>query len=236
MNEPGIKVFLVEDDLNFGAILKSYLELNDYDVTWVDDGMRALETFTKDRFGICILDVMLPNVDGFSIARQIRQLQPGVPLIFLTAKTLKADILEGFKIGADDYITKPFDSEVLLYKMKAILKRHGQGTSKKEEPREFLIGEYAFDHFLRIVKWSGESRKISPKEAELLKMLCVNLNDVVPRELALKTIWGDDNYFTTRSMDVFITKLRKYLSKDPRVEIENIHGTGYRLLVKDQIL
>ncbi len=236
MNETGIKVFLVEDDLNFGAILKSYLELNDYDVTWVDDGMQAIDTFTRGRFDICILDVMLPNVDGFSIARQIRQLQPGVPLIFLTAKTLKADILEGFKIGADDYITKPFDSEVLLYKMKAILKRHGQGTSKKEEPREFLIGEYTFDHFLRIVKRDGESRKISPKEAELLKMLCLNLNDVVPRELALKTIWGDDNYFTTRSMDVFITKLRKYLSKDNRVEIENIHGTGYRLLVKDQNL
>ncbi len=236
MNETGIKVFLVEDDLNFGAILKSYLELNDYDVTWVDDGMQAIDTFTRGRFDICILDVMLPNVDGFSIARQIRQLQPGVPLIFLTAKTLKADILEGFKIGADDYITKPFDSEVLLYKMKAILKRHGQGTSKKEEPREFLIGEYTFDHFLRIVKRDSESRKISPKEAELLKMLCLNLNDVVPRELALKTIWGDDNYFTTRSMDVFITKLRKYLSKDNRVEIENIHGTGYRLLVKDQNL
>lgn len=236
MNETGIKVFLVEDDLNFGAILKSYLELNDYDVTWVDDGMQAIDTFTRGRFDICILDVMLPNVDGFSIARQIRQLQPGVPLIFLTAKTLKADILEGFKIGADDYITKPFDSEVLLYKMKAILKRHGQGTSKKEEPREFLIGDYTFDHFLRIVKRDSESRKISPKEAELLKMLCLNLNDVVPRELALKTIWGDDNYFTTRSMDVFITKLRKYLSKDNRVEIENIHGTGYRLLVKDQNL
>ena len=168
MNETGIKVFLVEDDLNFGAILKSYLELNDYDVNWVDDGMQAIDTFNRGRFDICILDVMLPNVDGFSIARQIRQLQPGVPLIFLTAKTLKADILEGFKIGADDYITKPFDSEVLLYKMKAILKRHGQGTSKKEEPRELLIGEYTFDHFLRIVKRDGESRKISPKEAELL--------------------------------------------------------------------
>ena len=233
MNEHGIKVLLVEDDLNFGAILKSYLELNDYIVTWVDDGSQAVDTFSGDKFRLCILDVMLPHVDGFSIARKIRQLEPGIPLIFLTAKTLKADILEGFRIGADDYITKPFDSEVLLYKMKAILKRHGEGTPKKEEPRMFQIGLYTFDHFLRVIKAGEESRKISPKEAELLKMLCLNINDVVPREVALKTIWGDDNYFTTRSMDVFITKLRKYLNKDSKVEIENIHGTGYRLLVKE---
>ncbi len=234
MNENATRVFLVEDDLNFGAILKSYLELNDYEVTWVDDGSKAVETFIKEGFDICILDVMLPHVDGFSIAREIRRLQSGIPLIFLTAKTLKADVLEGFKIGADDYITKPFDSEVLLYKMKAILKRHGQ-SGKKEEQREFQIGKYRFDAFLRVISLGDESRKISPKEAELLKMLCQNMNDVVPRDLALKTIWGDDNYFTTRSMDVFITKLRKYLSQDTDVEIENIHGTGYRLLVKSAL-
>ncbi|MGC8864182.1 MAG: response regulator transcription factor [Bacteroidales bacterium] len=234
MNEKNIRVFLVEDDLNFGAILKSYLELNDYQVTWVDEGKAAIDIFMKGTFDICILDVMLPHVDGFSIGREIRRLQPGLPLIFLTAKTLKADVLEGFKIGADDYITKPFDSEVLLYKMQAILKRHGQ-AGKKEEPREFQIGKYRFDAFLRIISLGDESRKISPKEAELLKMLCQNMNDVVPRDLALKTIWGDDNYFTTRSMDVFITKLRKYLSQDPDVEIENIHGTGYRLLVKSAL-
>lgn len=232
MNQQTIKIFLVEDDLNFGAILQSYLELNDYEVIWVNDGKDAMTAFYQGKFDICILDVMLPNVDGFSIAKEIKHYQPDIPLIFLTAKTLKNDVLEGFKLGADDYITKPFDSDVLLYKIKAILKRHGQ-LSHKEEQREFKIGEYRFDAFLRIITHHGESRKISPKEAELLKMLCINMNDIVPRELALKTIWGDDNYFTTRSMDVFITKLRKYLSKDPNVEIENIHGTGYRLLLKN---
>ena len=234
MSDKPVRVFLVEDDLNFGAILKSYLELNDYEVTWVDDGKQAVDAFLIENFDICILDVMLPQVDGFSIAREIRRLQPSIPLIFLTAKTLKSDVVEGFKIGADDYITKPFDSEVLLYKMKAILKRHGH-KAKKEEQREFVIGKYRFDSFLRIITLDNESRKISPKEAELLKMLCQNMNEVVPRDLALKNIWGDDNYFTTRSMDVFITKLRKYLNQDPDIEIENIHGTGYRLLVKSKL-
>jgi two-component system OmpR family response regulator len=225
-----IKILLVEDDVNFGAILKSYLELSDYDVTWVDDGAHAISTFYSTQFSICILDVMLPNVDGFSIARSIRDTHPNVPLIFLTAKTLKADILEGFKSGADDYVTKPFDSEVLLFKIKAILKRQEPGRTH-QEPKEYAIGKYRFDPFLRTITFENDVRKISPKEAELLKMLSQEKNSVLPRELALKTIWGDDNYYTTRSMDVFITKLRKYLDKDPNVEIENIHGTGYRLLV-----
>lgn len=229
-DQNAIKILLVEDDLNFGAILKSYLELSDYDVTWVDDGANAVSTFYSTRFNICILDVMLPNVDGFSIARSIRETHPDVPLIFLTAKTMKADILEGFKSGADDYITKPFDSEVLLFKIKAILKRQEPGKAQ-HDVKEFTIGKYRFDPFLRTVSFENDVKKISPKEAELLKMLCQEKNNVLPRELALKTIWGDDNYYTTRSMDVFITKLRKYLDRDPNVEIENIHGTGYRLLV-----
>ncbi|MDO9510749.1 MAG: response regulator transcription factor [Bacteroidales bacterium] len=230
MNKP-IKIFLVEDDLNFGAILRSYLELNDYEVTWVDDGAKAIAAFRADVFQLCILDVMLPNTDGFTIGRSIRQTHPVIPLIFLTAKSLKDDILEGFRIGADDYITKPFDSEVLLFKIKAILKRH-EPMRQSEQPREYLIGKYIFNPFLRTLSFESEMRKLSPKETELLKLLCQAMNDVLPREMALKTIWGDDNYFTTRSMDVFITKLRKYLVADSDVEIENIHGSGYRLIVK----
>lgn len=226
-----IKILLVEDDVNFGAILRSYLELNDYEVRWVDDGAKAIPAFRESEYRLCILDVMLPNTDGFTIGRAIRQTHPKIPMIFLTAKTLKDDILEGFKIGADDYITKPFDSEVLLFKIKAILKRH-EPSRDAEQPREYHIGTYVFNPFLRTLLSGSFSRKLSPKETELLKLLCQSMNDVLPREVALKTIWGDDNYFTTRSMDVFITKLRKYLSEDANVEIENIHGSGYRLIVR----
>lgn len=231
MNNYNPNVFLVEDDLNFGAILKSYLELQDFQVTWVDDGRDAIATFLKGQFDICILDVMLPHVDGFTIAREIRKSHPNTPLIFLTAKTLKADIVEGFQSGADDYITKPFDSEVLLFKIRAILKRNAD-TMNRQKQQEFDIASYRFNSHLRTITRGDESKRISPKESDLLRLLCVEMNNVLPRELALKTIWGDDNYFTTRSMDVFVSKLRKYLSDDPRIEIENIHGTGYRLMVK----
>ncbi len=221
-------VFLVEDDLNFGTILKSYLELQDFSVTWVSDGKDAVPTFLKGQYDICILDVMLPHVDGFTIGRTIRSTHPQIPMIFLTAKSLKEDIVEGFKSGADDYITKPFDSEVLLYKMRAILKRNSDSMSKQKQTI-FHIGKFTFDANLRTIGIDDDLKRISPKEAELLRLLCVEMNNILPRELALRTIWGDDNYFTTRSMDVFISKLRKYLSEDPTIEIENIHGTGYRL-------
>lgn len=223
-------IFLVEDDLSFGAVLKSYLEINDYDVTWVDDGKLALDKFRSNSFDLCILDVMLPNIDGFTIAAEIRKLTTDIPLIFLTAKTLKEDILKGYNVGADDYITKPFDTEVLLCKIQAIIKR--QANSLENDETEFTISSYQFDYKLRIISRGEHKQKLSPKEAELLKLLCQNKNQLLSRELALQKIWGEDGYFTARSMDVFITKLRKYLKDDPNTEIKNIHGSGFLLEVR----
>lgn len=231
MKKP-VKVFMVEDDRNFGSVMKSYLEIHDFEVVWVDDGKKAFQEFMAEPFDICILDVMLPHVDGFTIASDIRKINSDIPIIFLTAKTLKADVLHGFKVGADDYVTKPFDSEVLLCKINAIIKRHN--TQKNEEESrtdDFSIGLYHFNFPNRIIVKNGKTQKLSPKEAELLRLLCRNLNNILPREVALKTIWGEDNYFTTRSMDVFITKLRKYLKDDPNIEIINLHGSGFRLEV-----
>ncbi len=223
-------ILLVEDDQNFGSVLKAYLEINDYRVVWVDDGRDAVKAFNDQTFSICVLDVMLPNVDGFTIAENIRKLNQQVPFIFLTAKTLKEDILRGYATGADDYITKPFDSEILLCKIEAILKRKSEVTAEPES-EVYEIGKFSFEYHIRSLKLENNATKLSPKESELLKLLCQYKNNVLPRELALKSIWGDDTYFTTRSMDVFITKLRKYLKDDPGVEIMNVHGNGYRLIV-----
>ncbi len=224
-------IFLVEDDLSFGAVLKSYLELNDYDVTWVDDGKYAVEKFKNGNYHICILDVMLPNIDGFTIGTEIRRIDKNIPMVFLTAKTLKEDILKGYNVGADDYITKPFDTEVLLCKIQAIIKR--QSTEPVNDEILFVLGTYKFDSKLRSISRDGEKQKLSPKEADLLKLLCQNKNELLSRETALRKIWGEDGYFTARSMDVFITKLRKYLKDDPNIEIKNIHGSGFLLEVKD---
>lgn len=221
-----LNIFLLEDDLNFGTVLKSYLEINEFEVTWVDDGKNAISSFKHGDFDICLLDVMLPNIDGFTIAKEIRILEPNMPLVFLTSKTLKTDILEGFKIGADDYITKPFDSELLLMKIRAIIKRNTT-SGAPSEPEKFKIGNYFFNHRYRTLSLGKQIQHLSPKEADLLRMLCLHKNSILPRENALKIIWGADNYFTTRSMDVYITKLRKYLKEDPRLEIENIHGSGF---------
>ena len=223
-------IFLVEDDLSFGAVLKSYLEINDFEVDWIDDGQHALNQFKKTSFDICILDVMLPNVDGFTIGAEIRKINPGIPILFLTAKNLREDVLKGYRIGADDYITKPFDTEVLIFKLKAILKRQ-TGVQSKESDL-YQIGGYQFDFKLRTIEHDTKKQKLSPKEAELLKMLCNNQNELLPRETALKEIWGDDGYFTTRSMDVYLTKLRKLFADDPSVEIRNIHGSGFLLEIK----
>ncbi len=228
--KPDYHIFLVEDDLSFGSVMKSYLELNDYQVTWVDDGKYALSKFRAGKYQICILDVMLPNVDGFTIGSEIRSIDKDIPMIFLTAKNLKEDILKGYQLGADDYITKPFDSEVLLCKISAIIKRQSTGPVREEVV--FSIGSYQFDSKLRQVIRENQVQKLSPKEADLLKLLCQNRNELVPREMALRKIWGDDGYFTARSMDVFVTKLRKFLSDDPAVEIRNIHGSGFMLEVK----
>ena len=224
-------IFLVEDDLSFGAVLKSYLEINDFEVTWVDDGKFATEKFRNGNYHICILDVMLPHTDGFTIAGQIRKTDANIPLVFLTAKTLKEDILKGYNVGADDYVTKPFDTEVLLCKIKAILNRKGEGIFSEKEVYE--IGAYRFYPKKRTIILDDDQQNLSPKEAELLKLLCQNMNELLPREIALRKIWGEDGYFTTRSMDVFITKLRKYLSSDPHIEIKNIHGSGFILELKN---
>ncbi len=225
-----IKIFLLEDDINFGTILKSYLELNGYIVVWVDDGKNALNEFSKTNFDLCILDVMLPNIDGFTIAREIKKMKANIPLVFLTAKTLKADVIEGFNIGADDYITKPFDSEVLLCKINVILKRQKDVLRIKETMTVAKIGKYTFNYELRTLISPKQEFKLSPKESELLKMLILYRNNILPRDEALRSIWGDDNYFTTRSMDVYLTKLRKYFQDDPEIEIINVHGSGFRLL------
>jgi two-component system, OmpR family, response regulator len=225
-------IFLVEDDLSFGAVLKSYLEINDYTVTWFDDGKYAVERFRTGKYHICILDVMLPNVDGFTIGKEIRLMDKNVPMIFLTAKALKEDILKGYNLGADDYITKPFDTEVLLCKISAIIKR--QSTSPVTNESIFNIGTFRFDSKLRQIQRGDEIQKLSPKESDLLKLLCQNQNELLPRETALRKIWGDDGYFTARSMDVFVTKLRKFLSGDPNIEIKNIHGSGFSLEAPSQ--
>ena len=224
-------IFLVEDDLSFGAVLKSYLELNDYTVTWVDDGKYALEKFRNGQYKICILDVMLPHVDGFAIGSEIRKTDKEIPMVFLTAKTLKEDILKGYNVGADDYITKPFDTEVLLCKIKAVIKRQSLQTETAETI--YQIGTYEFDSTLRTIARENSKQKLSPKESDLLKLLCSHKNELLPRETALRKIWGDDGYFTARSMDVFITKLRKYLKDDPGIEIKNIHGSGFLLEIKN---
>lgn len=241
MANANYKILLVEDDQNFGDVLRSYLEMHDYSVTLATDGVLGLETFRKGQFDLCILDVMMPRKDGFTLAKEIRERDVEVPLIFLTAKTMKDDVLQGFKIGADDYIAKPFNSEELLLRIQAVLKRVNKMADPRDDQREFHIGKYHFNYPLRILTFNdpepGEENqwKLSPKEAELLRMFCKYINDVTPRSEALTKIWHEDNYFTARSMDVFVTKLRKYLAKDAAIEIVNIHGNGFQLLVKDMV-
>lgn len=227
------KILLVEDDPNFGTVLKDYLALNDYNVTHAKDGIDGLIMFKNAEYDLCILDVMMPRKDGFSLAEDIRTTNKEIPIIFLTAKTLKEDVLKGYQVGADDYLNKPFDSEVLLHKIKAILQRKESEKSTDNEEFEFKIGHFDFNSKLRHLSYNnGEPQKLSPKESKLLRMLAVHKNDLMPRELALTKIWRDDNYFTSRSMDVYIAKLRKYLKSDEDVEILNIHGEGFRLIDK----
>ena len=227
------KILLVEDDPNFGTVLKDYLALNDYNVTHAKDGIEGLIMFKNNDFDLCILDVMMPRKDGFSLAQDIRSSNKEIPIIFLTAKTLKEDVLRGYQVGADDYLNKPFDSEVLLFKIKAIVQRKESDTSAEDEQFEFEIGSFFFNSKLRHLSvGENEPQKLSPKESKLLKMLALHKNDLMPRELALTKIWRDDNYFTSRSMDVYIAKLRKYLKLDESVEILNIHGEGFRLVDK----
>ncbi len=225
------KLLLVEDDINFGAVLKSYLELNDFIVDWVDDGKHAMPKFESTTYNLVLLDVMLPNIDGFSIANSIKSKNSDVPFIFITAKTLRDDIVEGYKTGADDYITKPFDSEILLYKIRAILSR-GTSGNKSDNSMFYKIGDFTFDYKSRslIHKNNTNTQTLSPKECELLQMLVIKKGEILPKVIALNTIWGDANYFTGRSMDVYIAKLRKLLSEDKNIKIVTQHGSGYRLI------
>jgi DNA-binding response OmpR family regulator len=223
------KILLCEDDTNLGMVLKNYLELNDFDVTLERDGRLGLAAFQREHVDLCLLDVMMPHMDGFTLAEEIRDVNPDVPLFFISAKTMKEDIIQGYKLGADDYITKPFDSEVLLLKIRAILKRNDD-LNKEADNKEFDLGSYHFHPKLRQLVHNGKTQTLSPKENELLKMLAEHLNDLLPREAALKKIWGSDTYFNGRSMDVYIAKLRKYLRDDSNIEIVNIHGNGFRLV------
>ena len=226
------KILLVEDDSNFGRILKEYLSINKYNVDLASNGIEGYEKFTRSEYDLCILDVMMPYKDGFTLAKEIREKNDQIPIIFLTAKTLKEDVLKGYKIGADDYLTKPFDSEILLAKIKSLFSRKNLLKSDSSSVYEFSFGKFNFNSKLRILNHgSRESIKLSPKENELLKMLVLNLNDLLPRDIALNKIWRDDNYFTSRSMDVYIAKLRKYLETDNKIKIINIHGEGFRLTV-----
>ena len=227
-------ILLVEDDTNFGTLLNDFLSLHSYNVVLAKNGIEGFEKFKKSNFDLCILDVMLPFKDGFTLAKEIREIDKDVPLFFLTAKIMKDDVLKGYKIGADDYLTKPFDSEILLFKIKSIFKRKKLLNNREPEKNQFDFASFKFDSKLRILQYQNENPiKLSPKENELLKMLLSYSNDLMPRELALVKIWNDDNYFTSRSMDVYIAKIRKYLSKDSKIEIENIHGEGFRLLINN---
>jgi DNA-binding response OmpR family regulator len=229
MTENKVKVLLAEDDENLGSLLKEYLQAKSFDTHWVTDGDKAFKNFEKNKYDICILDIMMPVKDGFTLAKEIRMLNREVPIIFLTAKSMKEDVFEGFSIGADDYITKPFSMEELLYRMQAVLRRTKGDINKKQEI--YNIGKYRFDTNKQLLIFEDKEQKLTTKESELLRLLCNNANQVLERNFTLRTIWIDDNYFNARSMDVYITKLRKYLKEDPSIEIMNIHGTGYKLII-----
>ncbi|HMW38228.1 MAG: response regulator transcription factor [Saprospiraceae bacterium] len=235
-----IKILLVEDDRNFGDVLRSYLEMHNYEVDLAVDGIDGFEKFRRSPYDLCILDVMMPRKDGFTLAKDIRSKNNDIPIIFLTAKTLKEDVVEGFKIGADDYVTKPFNSEELLYRVQAILKRsHKSAEEQQNEQEEYSVGKFIFNYPLRVLYLRQQDQisnkvKLSPKEAMLLKLFCEHRNKVLLRSEALTKIWGEDNYFTARSMDVFITKIRKYLADDPDIEISNIHGNGFRMIIRGE--
>ncbi len=232
MKEIKTRVLLAEDDENLGSLLQEYLVAKNYETDWVTNGERAFRYFEQYHYDICIFDVMMPIKDGFKLASEIRMLNSITPIIFLTAKSLKDDVLEGFSVGADDYITKPFSMEELLFRLEAILRRtKGKAGADKNV---WTIGKFTFDAKKQELKDDKLTQKLTTKETDLLKLLCNNVNQVLERNFALKAIWIDDNYFNARSMDVYITKLRKYLKSDPSVQIINVHGKGYKLVVDEE--
>jgi DNA-binding response OmpR family regulator len=221
------KILLVEDDPNFGVVLRDYLAMHDFNVTLCVDGKKGWSRFSNESFDLCILDVMMPELDGFSLGKDIRKVNSLIPLIYLTARNMREDMVKGYGIGADDYVLKPFDPEILLLKIRALLKRTGSNNLNYQD--EFGIGNFRFIFSTRELIDGKEHYKLSPREAELLRLLAIHSNQVLPRVVALKSIWGEDNYFTGRSMDVFITRIRKYFKPGSQVEIQNIHGNGYLL-------
>ncbi len=226
-----VHILLCEDDENLGMLLREYLEAKGYKVELCIDGEEGYKAFRESYFDLCILDVMMPKMDGFTLATKIREANTEIPFMFLTAKTLKEDILEGFKVGADDYITKPFSMEEVVFRIEAILRR--VRGKKSKETVQYQIGKYTFDTQKQLLTIGDINTKLTTKEAELLTLLCSKTNELLQRDYALKTIWIDDNYFNARSMDVYITKLRKHLKHDPDVEILNVHGKGYKLVVSN---
>ena len=229
--EEKMKILLCEDDENLGLLLREYLQAKGYDTELCHDGEAGYKTFMRGGFALCVFDVMMPKKDGFTLAKEIRESNSEVPIIFLTAKALKEDVLEGFKLGADDYLTKPFSMEELTFRIEAVLRRV---HAKKNQGRtSYKIGKFTFDTQKQLLSLGEDQVKLTTKENELLCLLCAHANEVLQRDFALKTIWVDDNYFNARSMDVYITKLRKHLKADPTVEIINIHGKGYKLITGD---
>lgn len=227
---PKTRILLAEDDENLGSLLKEYLVAKDFEADWFLNGDKAYKSFMQNHYDICILDIMMPVKDGFTLAKEIRISNSDVPIIFLTAKSLKEDVLEGFKIGADDYITKPFSMEELLSRIEAVLRRTTKNRGE-EQNQVYQIGAYTFDSHKQILSFESKEQKLTTKESELLRLLCTYKNEVLERNFALKSIWMDDNYFNARSMDVYIAKLRKYMKDDPTIQILNIHGKGFKLIV-----
>ena len=226
------KLLVLEDDPNLGFILQENLQLRGYETTLVTDGEQGLQAYNRGTFDLCLVDVMMPKKDGFTFAREVRQHDQRTPIIFLTAKSMKEDKIEGFQIGCDDYVTKPFSMEELALRIQAVLKRGSNtpSTEKQEtEPISFTIGKYSFDYSRQVLELKGKKQKLTNREADLLKLLCLHQNRTLERDSALKALWGDDSYFNGRSMDVFISRLRTYLKGDANVEILNVHGKGYKL-------
>lgn len=228
MNDEKVKILLCEDDENLGMLLREYLQTKGYDADLQPDGEAGYKAFTKNKYDLCVFDVMMPKKDGFALAADIRNINSEVPIIFLTAKSMKEDILQGFKLGADDYLSKPFSMEELLSRIESILRR--VKGKKVKDVVVFNIGGFIFDAQKQVLTFDGETKKLTTKESELLRLLASNANSILERNYALKSIWEDDNYFNARSMDVYITKLRKLLKPDPSIEIINIHGKGYKLI------
>lgn len=231
---PTPKLLVVEDDPNLGALLAEYLRVKGFEVDLRADGEAGLKAHAQGRYDLLLLDVMMPVKDGFTLAREIRRSDPQVPIIFLTAKSMKQDTIQGFQAGADDYLTKPFSMEELVLRVQAVLRRSAGLGLGAEEPRSYTIGSYTFDVRKQLLRRGEEERKLTTKESELLRLLCLHRNGLLERRQALREIWGDDNYFNGRSMDVYIAKLRKHLRADPEVEIINIHGQGFRLAAREQ--